>query len=288
MSHYLAALMADLPVLVYTIALCFGLIIGSFLNVVIYRMPVMMQREWEAEASQILGQEPKQHDGTFNLILPDSHCPSCNHPIRAWENIPLISYIALRGKCAHCRAPISLRYPAVELAAGLLTLVVIAKFQLTPAGAGALILTYGLLAAAMIDYDHQLIPDNITLPLLWLGLIVNYFNLLVPFHDAFWGAVAGYLALWIVFHIFRLITGKEGFGYGDFKLLAMLGAWVGWQGLPAIVIISSFAGAVFGIGLIAFGRDRAKPIPFGPWLAIGGFVVLIWGEQITSSYLANF
>ncbi|HKI74364.1 MAG TPA: A24 family peptidase [Pseudomonadales bacterium] len=280
--------MADLPVLVYTIALCFGLIIGSFLNVVIYRMPVMMQREWEAEASQILGQEPKQHDGTFNLILPDSHCPSCNHPIRAWENIPLISYIALRGKCAHCRAPISLRYPAVELAAGLLTLVVIAKFQLTPAGAGALILTYGLLAAAMIDYDHQLIPDNITLPLLWLGLIVNYFNLLVPFHDAFWGAVAGYLALWIVFHIFRLITGKEGFGYGDFKLLAMLGAWVGWQGLPAIVIISSFAGAVFGIGLIAFGRDRAKPIPFGPWLAIGGFVVLIWGEQITSSYLANF
>lgn len=284
MSHYLAALMAELPVLVYVIALCFGLVIGSFLNVVIYRVPVMMQRAWEAEAKQILGHEATPTE-PFNLVVPNSRCPACGHPIRPWENIPVFSYLALRGKCAHCSARISLRYPVIEAVTGLLTIIVLWKFHLTPAALGACLLAYGLLAASMIDYDHQLIPDDITLPLLWVGLIANYFNLLVPFRDAFWGAVAGYLVLWIVFQAFRLVTGKEGFGFGDFKLLAMLGAWMGWQSLPVIVILSSFSGALFGIALLALGRDRAKPIPFGPWLSVAGFITLIWGHQITTAYL---
>lgn len=285
MADYIAVLQAEPPILAYAIALCFGLIIGSFLNVVIHRLPLMMKHGWEREASEILGQELPPATGTFNLMVPRSRCPACDHPISALENIPLVSYAVLRGKCAHCGAPISIRYPLVEFTTGVLTVIVLARFGLTPAALACCVLTWALIAESMIDYDHQLIPDDITLPLLWLGLVVNYFDLVVPFHDAFWGAVAGYLVLWIVFQVFRLVTGKEGFGFGDFKLLAMLGAWMGWQSLPLIIILSSFTGALVGGSLVLFGRDSAKPIPFGPWLSIAGFVALIWGHQITSAYL---
>lgn len=245
----------------------------------------MMQRGWAREASDILGHDAAPVTEPFNLMVPGSHCPGCNHSISAIENIPLISYAVLRGKCAHCRTHISMRYPIIELLTGVLTVLVVAKFGLSMTALACSVLTWGLIAVSMIDYDHQLIPDDISLPLLWLGLIVNYFNLVVPFHEAFWGAVAGYLVLWLVFQVFRLITGKEGFGFGDFKLLAMLGAWIGWQALPLIIILSSFAGAVFGGLLIAFGRDRAKPIPFGPWLSMAGFIALIWGHQLIALYL---
>lgn len=285
MTHYLAALQAEFPILVYVTALCFGMIVGSFLNVVIYRLPVMMQRAWQQEASEILKQTPPEPGEPFNLVVPNSRCPACGHAIRAWENIPVISYLFLRGKCSACGVHISARYPIVELTTGILIVVVIAKFGLTPAGIACCLLTFGLVSATMIDYDHQLIPDSITLPLLWLGLIVNYFNTVTGFPNAFWGAIAGYLVLWIVFHIFRLVTGKEGMGYGDFKLLALMGAWMGWQSLPLVIILSSFCGAIFGGLLIAFGRDRAKPIPFGPWLSMAGYITLIWGDQITTAYL---
>lgn len=273
------------PLLLYTIALCFGLIVGSFLNVVIYRLPVMMQRSWEKDASDILGRQAPATTETFNLMFPGSRCPACHHAIGALENIPILSYALLRGRCAHCGAPISLRYPAVELLTGVLTAIVFVKFGPSLTALACCIFTFGLIAASLIDYDHQLIPDDISLPLMWVGLMVNYWSLVVPFQDAFWGAVAGYLVLWIVFQLFLLVTGKEGLGFGDFKLLAMLGAWLGWQSLPLIIILSSLAGAVVGGLLIAFGRDRAKPIPFGPWLAMAGFIALIWGHQITSAYL---
>lgn len=284
-DEIISVLQSEPPVLLYTIAMCFGLIVGSFLNVVIYRLPIMMKRGWEREASEILGQEPATSGEKFNLMFPGSRCPACDHTISALENVPLVSYALLKGRCAHCGTSISSRYPLIEFLSGILTIIVVAKFGVTLAALACCVLTWSLIAASMIDYDHQLLPDDITLPLLWLGLVVNYFNLIVPFRDAFWGAVAGYLALWVVFQVFRLITGKEGLGFGDFKLLAMLGAWMGWQSLPLVIILSSFAGAVIGGLLIVFGRDRAKPIPFGPWLSIAGFIALIWGHQLTSTYL---
>jgi leader peptidase (prepilin peptidase)/N-methyltransferase len=285
MIEYLAALQATAPALVYTIVLCFGLIVGSFLNVVIYRLPVIMERAWQAEAHELLELPKKVQLDRFNLVLPNSRCPACGHAIKPWENIPVISYLFLRGRCSACRTHISVRYPLVELLTAGLTLIVVAHFGLTLAGLACVLLTFGLIAASMIDYDHTLIPDSITLPLLWLGLIVNSFDAIVPFADAFWGAIAGYMVLWIIYHVFKLITGKEGMGFGDFKLLAMLGAFMGWQMLPLIIILSSFAGALIGGSLIALGRDRAKPIPFGPYLAIAGFIALIWGNEITARYL---
>ncbi|MEX0943502.1 MAG: A24 family peptidase [Pseudomonadales bacterium] len=283
--EYLAALQATAPVLVYLIILCFGLMVGSFLNVVIYRLPVMMEREWQAQAHELLELPHQASESPFNLLWPNSRCPGCGHNIKPWENIPVISYLFLRGRCSNCGIHISLRYPLIEALTGILTVLVIAHFGLTLAGIAGVVLTFGLIAASMIDYDHTLIPDSITLPLLWLGLIINYFDAMVPFADAFWGAVAGYLILWTIYHLFKLITGKEGMGFGDFKLLAMLGAFMGWQMLPLIIILSSFAGALIGGSLIAFGRDRAKPIPFGPYLAIAGYIALIWGDEITSKYL---
>jgi leader peptidase (prepilin peptidase)/N-methyltransferase len=285
MTEYLAALQADYPVLVYTIAFCFGAIFGSFLNVVIHRLPLMLQREWEGQAHEVLGKEYAPPSGSFNLVFPNSHCPSCDTEIKPWENIPLISYAFLGGKCGHCGTHISLRYPLIEALTGILVVLVVFNFGLTYVGLACTLMTLGLIAGSMIDYDHQLLPDDITLPLLWLGLMVNYFELLTPFADAFWGAVAGYLVLWTVYHVFKLVTGKEGMGYGDFKLLAMLGAWLGWQQLPLIIILSSFAGAIIGGGLILFGRDRAQPIPFGPYLSIAGFIALLWGDDLTSAYL---
>lgn len=285
MAEYLAALQADFPWLVYSFALMFGLIIGSFLNVVILRLPVMLDRDWDLQARQILNLPIPDQPSPFNLLTPQSTCPGCKRPIRAWENVPVISYLALKRRCAGCGMKISMRYPLVELLTGILSMLVVIKFGLTPTALACLLLTFALIAASVIDYDHQIIPDNISLPLIWLGLIVNYFDVLVPFADAFWGAIGGYLVLWIVYQVFKLVTGKEGMGFGDFKLLAALGAWLGWQTLPLVIILSSLTGAIIGGSLILLGRDRAKPIPFGPYLAIAGFVTLIFGDEIMTRWL---
>ena len=265
--------------------LVLGLLVGSFLNVVIHRLPIMMQRDWRAQAREYL-ELPVEPTTTFNLILPNSHCPQCDHEIRPWENIPLVSWLALRGKCSSCRAPISRRYPLVELLCGLLSAYVAWHFGFSWQAGAMLLLTWGLLAMSMIDVDHQLLPDSLVLPLLWLGLIVNYFGLFAPLPDAVWGAVAGYLSLWSVYWLFKLVTGKEGMGYGDFKLLAMLGAWGGWQVLPLTILLSSVVGAVLGTIMLRMQKaDSGTTIPFGPYLAIAGWVALLWGDQITSAYL---
>lgn len=268
-----------------------GLLVGSFLNVVIYRLPVMMQREWRMQAREYLELPAEADGGRFNLMWPASRCPHCNHRIRAWENVPVISWLALRGKCSSCSAPISYRYPLVELACGVLSGYIAWHFGFTVQAGAMLVLTWGLLAASMIDVDHQLLPDSIVLPLLWLGLILNTQTLFAPLTDALWGAVAGYLSLWSVYWLFKLITGKEGMGYGDFKLLAMLGAWGGWQVLPLTILLSSVVGAVLGTLTLRMQKaENGTPIPFGPYLAIAGWIALLWGEQITAGYLrfANF
>ena len=267
-------------------ALVLGLLVGSFLNVLIYRLPVMMQREWQSQAREFLELPAEPEAATFNLFLPHSRCPHCDHRIRAWENIPLLSWLALRGKCSACKAPISRRYALVELACGLLSGYVAWHFGFTWQAGAMLLLTWGLLAMSMIDADHQLLPDSLVLPLLWLGLIVNSVGLFASLPDALWGAVAGYLSLWSVYWLFKLVTGKEGMGYGDFKLLAMLGAWGGWQVLPLTILLSSVVGAVLGTIMLRMrNADNSTPIPFGPYLAIAGWVALLWGEQITASYL---
>ncbi len=266
-------------------ALVLGLLVGSFLNVVIHRLPIMMQRDWRAQAREFL-ELPAEPAMTFNLVLPHSHCPHCDHRIRSWENIPLMSWLALRGKCSSCRAPISRRYPLVELACGLLSGYVAWHFGFSWQAGAMLLLTWGLLAMSMIDVDHQLLPDSIVLPLLWLGLILNSVGLFASLADAMWGAVAGYLSLWSVYWLFKLVTGKEGMGYGDFKLLAMLGAWGGWQIMPLTILLSSMVGAVLGsITLRMQKAETDTPIPFGPYLAIAGWIALLWGDQITASYL---
>ncbi len=262
-----------------------GLVVGSFLNVVIYRLPKMMEADWKDQCCELLEQEAPERK-RFNLVTPDSTCPHCGHAIRAWENIPVISYVFLRGKCSACGGHIALRYPLIELTSGLLSLFVVYHFGFGVEGLLALVLTWSLLALAVIDFDTQLLPDSITLPLLWLGLIVNHLGGFVPLEDALWGAVAGYLSLWSIYWLFKLITGKEGMGYGDFKLLAALGAWLGWQMLPLVVLLSSFVGAFIGIGLIlTLGRDRNIPIPFGPYLAIAGWLAFIWGDTLINQYL---
>ena len=267
-------------------ALLLGLLIGSFLNVVVYRLPVMMQREWQAEAKAILLLPADTSTSAFNLLLPNSQCPHCSHEIKPWENIPVISYLFLRGKCSSCKAPISMRYPLVELTCGLLSAFIAWHFGFTWQAGAMLLLTWGLLAMSLIDVDHQLLPDSLVLPLLWLGLIANNFGLFTSLEDALWGAIAGYLSLWSVYWLFKLVTGKEGMGYGDFKLLAMLGAWGGWQVLPLTILLSSLVGAVLGLIMLRLRNAEAStPIPFGPYLAIAGWIALIWGEQITSSYL---
>jgi len=263
-----------------------GLLIGSFLNVLIYRLPIMMQREWRAQALEYLECPPEPVRERFNLLLPSSRCPHCDHQIRSWENIPLVSWLALRGKCSSCRAPISSRYPLVELACGLLSGYVAWHFGFTWQAGAMLVLTWGLVAMSMIDIDHQLLPDSLVLPLLWLGLILNSFGLFVSLESALWGAVAGYLSLWSGYWLFKLVTGKEGMGYGDFKLLAMLGAWGGWQVLPLTILLSSVVGAVLGTILLRVQRaESSTPIPFGPYLAIAGWIALLWGDWITESYL---
>ena len=277
--------LAGNPLAFVLCAIVLGLLVGSFLNVVIHRLPIMMQRDWRAQAREFL-ELPAEPASTFNLVLPHSHCPHCDHEIRPWENIPLVSWLALRGKCSSCRAPISKRYPLVELLCGLLSGYVAWHFGFSWQAGAMLLLTWGLLAMSMIDVDHQLLPDSIVLPLLWVGLIVNDFGLFASLSDALWGAVAGYLALWSVYWLFKLVTGKEGMGYGDFKLLAMLGAWGGWQVLPLTILLSSVVGAVLGTILLRVQKaDSGTAIPFGPYLAIAGWIALLWGEQITASYL---
>jgi leader peptidase (prepilin peptidase)/N-methyltransferase len=263
-----------------------GLLVGSFLNVVVYRLPLMMQRDWQAQAREVLELPSVEAPATFNLLLPDSHCPQCGHKIRLWENIPLLSWLLLRGRCSACKAPISKRYPLVEIACAALSGFVAWHFGFAWQTAAMLLLSWGLLAMSLIDADHQLLPDALVLPLLWLGLIVNQWGLLATPADALWGTVAGYLSLWSEYWLFKLATGKEGKGYGDFKLLAMLGAWGGWQILPLTILLSSLVGAILGIIILRLRRaENGTPLPFGPYLAIAGWIALLWGEQITGSYL---
>ena len=266
-----------------------GLVVGSFLNVVIYRLPVSMLRNWRQECVQYLEENPKGDDDsgeTFNIAFPHSHCPQCKAPVKAWQNIPVLSYLLLHGKCASCKATISLRYPIIELVSAALTAFCIYQFGLTAAGGLALIFTWCLISLTMIDVDHQLLPDSITLPLLWLGLLANVGGIYTDLNSAVLGAVFGYGVLWSVFWLFKLATGKDGMGFGDFKLLAALGAWMGWQMLPLIVILSALVGAIIGIaGIIIQGRDKNIPIPFGPYLAVAGWVAFFWGEMLTNSYL---
>ena len=262
-----------------------GLLIGSFLNVVIHRMPKMMQRESDNYVAHESG-KPLPHTDRYNLMVPRSACPHCGHQIRAIENIPVISYLTLRGKCIQCKTPISIRYPIVELLTGALSGLLIWQFGSGLAGLATVLFAWMLIAMTFIDLDTQLLPDDLTLPLLWCGLLVNLNGAFVPLQEAVIGAAAGYLALWSIYWLFKLTTGKEGMGYGDFKLLAALGAWLGWKMLPVIILLSSLVGAVVGISLILFARHgRENPIPFGPYLAAAGMIALLYGKQITEAYL---
>jgi leader peptidase (prepilin peptidase)/N-methyltransferase len=275
----------DSMVVVVIAALIIGLCIGSFLNVVIHRLPKMMEREWHEQCAELHG-NVLAPTPQLNLVKPRSRCPSCGHQITALENIPLISYLFLRGRCAKCGVAISPRYPFVELLTGLVSAVVAWHFGFSWTALGALILVWSLIALAAIDFDTQLLPDSITLPLLWTGLAFNLNGAMTDLSSAVTGAMIGYLALWSVFWAFKLTTGKEGMGYGDFKLLAALGAWLGWQMLPVIVLLSSIVGAIVGIALIVFARHgRNNPIPFGPYLAAAGIIALLWGQELTKTYL---
>jgi leader peptidase (prepilin peptidase) / N-methyltransferase len=269
------------PVFVFTVAV-FGLAIGSFLNVVIHRLPKMMEDDWRAQCAELSGAPEPVAAGRYNLLVPRSHCPSCKTPLRAFDNVPLVSWLVLRGKCGHCGARISARYPVVEALTALLSAVVAWRFGFGWPTALALVFTWSLIALTFIDADTTLLPDDITLPLLWLGLAANLFNAFAPLNEAVIGAIAGYLALWSVYWLFKLATGKEGMGYGDFKLLAALGAWMGWKALLPIVLLSSIVGAVVGIVLIVLARrGREIPIPFGPYLAAAGLIVMLAGDRLT-------
>jgi len=271
--------MAD-PVFATLTALFVGLCIGSFLNVVIHRLPKMLERGWQAQCAELRGEVPSV-EPAYNLVVPRSACPACGKQITALQNIPIVSWIALRGRCAKCNAAISPRYPVVEAMGGLLAACAIWRFGATPQGLAACVLLWSLLALTMIDFDTQLLPDGITLPLLWAGLIVNLWGVFTSLPDAVIGAIAGYLSLWTIYWLFKLIRGKEGMGYGDFKLLAALGAWLGWQVLPVIVLLSSVVGAIIGIALIVFkGRDHNVPLAFGPYLAIAGALALFFGPVL--------
>jgi leader peptidase (prepilin peptidase) / N-methyltransferase len=304
------------PALWVGIVFAISLLVGSFLNVVIHRVPIMLDREWKAQAKEILAGGNDQAVGSsqnvasasgsgptayslqptasspYNLFVPRSACPSCGAMIRAWQNVPVVSYLFLKGKCANCGAKISARYPLVELFTAVFSAAVAWKFGFTWYTAAALVLTWTLIALTFIDFDTQLLPDNMTLPLMWVGLLISLgitipeFGLPVDTRSSIIGAVAGYLSLWSIYHLFKLLTGKEGMGYGDFKLFAALGAWLGWQMLPLIILLSAFTGAVVGITLIVVrGRDRNIPIPFGPYLAAAGWIALMWGDTLVHSYL---
>ena len=268
-----------------------SLCVGSFLNVVIYRLPLMMQREWQSECRLLLEDEltakPTQASNSepFNLVKPNSTCPKCKTAIKPWQNIPIISWIMLKGKCANCSNPISARYPIVEAITALLSLVIAYSFGATEHALLYIFVTWILVALTFIDIDHMLLPDQLTLPLVWLALIAAVMGITISPGDAIVGAACGYLSLWSVFWLFKLLTGKEGMGYGDFKLLAVFGALLGWQSLLTIILLSSVVGAIIGIALLSIqGKDKATPIPFGPYLAIAGWITLLWGAQIQAAY----
>ena len=269
-----------------TCAGALGLVIGSFLNVVMLRVPARMEHEWRVQAREILELPPEPSTAPPGIVLKGSHCPSCGHDIRPWENIPLFSFLFLRGRCSHCGTSISWQYPFVEALTALLTVAVLWVLGFGYEALAALVLTWMLIAASGIDFRTTLLPDQLTLPLLWLGLLLNVQGMYVPLEDAVIGAAAGYLSLWSVYWLFKLATGKEGMGYGDFKLLAALGAWMGWQVLPLVIILSAAAGAVIGLSMILFmGRDRQIPMPFGPYLAIAGWIALLWGDYFIDWWL---
>lgn len=269
-----------------------SLCVGSFLNVVIYRLPLMMQREWQSECRLLLEDElntnqakPKNTSEPFNLVKPNSTCPKCKTAIKPWQNIPIISWLILKGKCASCSNPISIRYPTIEAITALLSLVVAYTFGATEQALLYIVITWALVALTFIDIDHMLLPDQLTLPLVWLALIAAVGGITITPSDAIMGAAFGYLSLWSVFWLFKLLTGKEGMGYGDFKLLALFGALLGWQSLLTIILLSSVVGAIIGIALLSIqGKDKATPIPFGPYLAIAGWITLLWGNQLQSAY----
>ena len=263
----------------------FGLMIGSFLNVVILRVPPLLEHDWRCQCKDLLQLKPDEDDRPPGIVYARSKCPKCGHHIRAIENIPVISYLMLLGRCSACKTRISPRYPLVELATAILFALTIWHFGPNLQGLTALFLTAFLIALAGIDADHQLLPDNLTLPLLWAGILLNFWAVHTDLASSVMGAIGGYLALWSVYHLFRLLTGKEGMGYGDFKLLAALGAWIGWQMLPLIILLSSVVGALFGLILMGAGKmKRDKPMPFGPFIAAAGWIALIWGEQIIDHY----
>tara|TARA_R110000850_G_scaffold196047_1_gene322485 strand:+ start:1423 stop:2298 length:876 start_codon:yes stop_codon:yes gene_type:complete len=277
------------PWLLYIVVVFFSLCIGSFLNVVILRLPKMMQQDWRCQCEEFLelSDDQRKNDEAITLSKPASTCPSCGHKIRAWENIPVISYLILGGKCASCKSGISPRYPIIEAITALFSVVTILVTGPTDAALWSLVLVWVLIALTVIDFDTQLLPDSMTLPLMWLGLILNYFGVLTDFSSAFWGAVAGYLSLWSVYWLFKLVTGKEGMGHGDFKLLAALGAWLGWELLPAVILLSSVVGAIVGISLMVFRKHgREVPIPFGPYLAAAGLLCLWFGTEIQAAWYA--
>ena len=282
------SMLQNMPVLFIGFVTLIGLMVGSFLNVVIYRLPEMMKRNWQHQCAELRG-EAIEPQATFNLILPRSTCIHCGHMITALENIPVISYVILRGRCSQCQSPISVRYPLVEAVSALMSAYVAWHFGFGLLTIAALILVWALIALAVIDLNTQLLPDDITLPLLWLGLLINMTHGFTDIHSAIFGAVAGYLSLWLVYWSFKIMTGKEGMGYGDFKLLAAIGAWLGWQMLPLVLLSSSLVGACVGIGLIvAAKRKNDMPIPFGPYLVGGAFIALFWGEQLNNAYLGLF
>ena len=276
------------PAIFPWLCLVFGLVAGSFLNVVIHRLPKMMERDWGLQCAELRGEAVASAE-KFNLFVPRSHCPACGHRITAAENIPLASWAILRARCSACKAYISARYPLVELLGGIAAAWSAMRFGSSPAAFAAMVFLWCIVAASFIDFDTQLLPDAITLPLLWLGLLVNTAGLFTDLRSAVIGAAAGYLALWSVYWLFKLATGKEGMGFGDFKLLAAIGAWCGWQVLPLTILLSSFIGAAVGIGLMVFARHgRSVPIPFGPYLGVAGIVALFWGPQLTRQYLNQF
>ena len=283
----LIELLHSYPASFFTLLMLIGLAVGSFLNVVIHRLPVMLEKQWQQESKTFLFPEQTiEKSEQYNLALPASHCPVCQHKIRLWENIPILSYLLLRGRCSACKTHISLRYPAIEFAAAVITLMIGWQFGVSTETIAYCFLSWCLLTLTMIDVDTQLLPDSITLPLVWGGLLFNSFDTRVPLYDAVWGATAGYIALWSVYWAYKLVTGKDGMGHGDFKLLAALGAWLGWIMLPMIILLSSLVGTLTALSLIMFKRhDRTQPIPFGPYLAGAGFIALIWGDQLLQSYL---
>ena len=278
------------PTLLLAVIAVFSLVIGSFLNVVIYRLPQQLYRRWQEEAQALADTNLSPPDETAEdtLLWPASRCPKCLTPIKPWHNIPLLGYLLLRGRCNHCEEKISLQYPLIELISGVLVVVAFAILGFTIGGIYAAIFTFVLITLAAIDANEKLLPDQLTLPLLWLGLLINIDGTFVPLSEAVIGAVSGYLFLWTIYWLFKLATGKEGMGYGDFKLLAALGAWLGWQMLPLIVLVSSALGAVVGLCMIFFGSSgRNSQIPFGPFLASAGWIAMIWGDNIVTWYLSS-